>query len=43
MNSPGAQYAKGEGQRNIYRKNKETEPQQKQCTVVYMAANRSQA
>ena len=42
MNSPGAQYAKGEGQRNIYEKNKEMEPKQKQRTVVYMFANRSQ-
>ena len=34
MNSPGAQYATGEEQRNNSSKNEETEPKQKQCPVV---------
>ena len=37
MNAPGQQmpnYATGEEWRNNYRKNEETEPKQKQCSVV---------
>ena len=34
MNSPGAQYATGEEQRNNSSKNEETEPKQRQHPVV---------
>ena len=34
MNFPGAKYATGKEWRNNYRKNEETEPKQKQHTVV---------
>ena len=39
--SVGAQYATGEQWRNNSRKNKETEPKQKQCPVVDMTGDGS--
>ena len=35
--SLGVQYTTAEEQRNSYRKNKEAEPKQKQCPVVYVS------
>ena len=37
----GAQYATGDQWRNNYRENEETEPKQKQHTVVYVTGDRS--
>ena len=39
--SVGAQYATGDQWRNNSRKNKETEPNQKQCPVVDVTGDRS--
>ena len=39
--SVGAQYAPGEEQRNISRRNEEAEPKQKQHSVVYVTGDRS--